>query len=102
MDASFTLLGLLFSFCISDYLPCLLGLDLDGHEKIIKEANTKVDRLHNVVIEERWRQWNSGERQDGVQDFLDVLITLADGDDKPLLIIDEVKAQCKVRKNTIN
>ncbi|XBH76642.1 hypothetical protein VPH35_103249 [Triticum aestivum] len=84
MDASFTLLGLLFSFCISDYLPCLLGLDLDGHEKIIKEANTKVDRLHNMVIEER-----------RVQDFLDVLITLADGDGKPLLNIDEVKAQCK-------
>ncbi|VAI54514.1 unnamed protein product [Triticum turgidum subsp. durum] len=87
--------GLLFSFCVSDYLPCLLGLDLDGHEKIIKEANTKVDRLHNKVIEERWRQWNNGERQDGVQDFLDVLITLADGDGKPLLSIDEVKAQCK-------
>ncbi|XP_048546849.1 tyrosine N-monooxygenase-like [Triticum urartu] len=95
MDASFTLLGLLFSFCVSDYLPCLLGLDLDGHEKIIKEDNTKVDRLHNMVTEERWRQWNNGERQDGVQDFLDVLITLSDGDGKPLLSIDEVKAQCK-------
>nr|XP_020161934.1 tyrosine N-monooxygenase-like [Aegilops tauschii subsp. strangulata] len=91
MDASFALLGFTFAFCVSDYLPCLLGLDLDGHEKIIKEANTKVDRLHGVVIEERWRQWNSGERQDGVQDFLDVLITLADGDGKPLLSIDEVK-----------
>ncbi|XBI02392.1 hypothetical protein VPH35_130949 [Triticum aestivum] len=78
MDASFTLLGLLFSFC-----------------KIIKEANTKVDGLHNMVIEERWRQWNSRERQDGVQDFLDVLITHTDGDDKTLLSIDEVKAQCK-------
>ena len=44
--------------------------------------------LHDVVIEERWRQWNSSERQDGVQDFLDVLITLADGDGKPLLNID--------------
>ncbi|XP_044406131.1 tyrosine N-monooxygenase-like [Triticum aestivum] len=95
MDASFTLLGLLFSFFVSNYLPCLLGLDLDGHEKFIKEANIKVDRLHNMVIEERWRQWNSDERQDGVQDFLDVLITLADGDGKPLLSIDEVKAQCK-------
>ena len=102
MDASFALLGFTFAFCVSDYLPCLLGLDLDGHEKIIKEANTKVDRLHNVVIEERWRQWNSGERQDGVQDFLDVLITLANGDGKPLLSIDEVKAQSKVSKILIN
>uniref|UniRef100_M8BVE0 Tyrosine N-monooxygenase n=1 Tax=Aegilops tauschii TaxID=37682 RepID=M8BVE0_AEGTA len=40
-------------------------------------------------------QWNNSERQDGVQDFLDVLITLADGDGKPLLSIDEVKAQSK-------
>ncbi|XP_044962690.1 tyrosine N-monooxygenase-like [Hordeum vulgare subsp. vulgare] len=95
MDASFTLLGLLFSFCVSNYLPCLLGLDLDGHEKMIKEANTKLDRIHDTVIEERWRQWSSSERQDGVQDFLDVLITLVDGDGKPLLNIEEVKAQCK-------
>jgi tyrosine N-monooxygenase len=96
MDASFTSLGLLFSFCVSDYLPWLLGLDLDGQEKVVKEANATVNRLHDKVIDERWRHWKGGERQDELQDFLDVLITLKDGHGNPLLTIEEVKAQCKV------
>nr|ABD84027.1 cytochrome P450 [Bambusa ventricosa] len=94
VDAVFTSLGLLYAFCISDYLPWLLGLDLDGHEKVIKEANATVNRLHDTVIDERWRQWKSGERQE-LEDFLDVLITLKDADSEgnPLLTIEEVKAQ---------
>jgi tyrosine N-monooxygenase len=87
MDAVFTCLGLLYAFCVSDYLPWLLGLDLDGHEKMVKEANKRVSRLHDEVIDERWRQWKSGERQEP-EDFLDVLITLKDTHAKPLLTID--------------
>jgi len=47
VDAVFASLGLLYSFCVSDYLPWLLGLDLDGHEKMVKEANERVTRLHD-------------------------------------------------------
>ncbi|XP_066367794.1 tyrosine N-monooxygenase-like [Miscanthus floridulus] len=92
MDAVFTSLGLLYAFCVSDYLPWLRGLDLDGHEKIVKEANEAVNRLHDTVIDDRWRQWKSGERQE-MEDFLDVLITLKDAQGNPLLTIEEVKAQ---------
>ncbi|XP_037455698.1 tyrosine N-monooxygenase-like [Triticum dicoccoides] len=94
MDAVFTSLGLLYAFCISDYLPWLrgIGLDLDGHEKIVMEANATVNRLHDTVIDERWRQWKSGQREE-VEDFLDVLITLKDAAGNPLLTIEEVKAQ---------
>ncbi|EER89960.1 hypothetical protein BDA96_10G226900 [Sorghum bicolor] len=94
VDAVFASLGLLYSFCVSDYLPWLLGLDLDGHEKMIKEANEKVTRMHDTVIHERWRLWESGEMQEP-QDLLDVLITLKDADDdaRPVLSIEEVKAQ---------
>ncbi|KAF7076293.1 hypothetical protein CFC21_080966 [Triticum aestivum] len=92
MDAVFTSMGLLFAFCISDYLPWLRGLDLDGQEKLVKEANATVNRLHDTVIDERWRQWKSGERRE-LDDFLDVLITLEDAEGKPLLAIEEVKAQ---------
>jgi tyrosine N-monooxygenase len=92
MDAVFTSLGLLYAFCVSDYLPWLRGLDLDGHEKIVKEANVAVNRLHDTVIDDRWRQWKSGERQE-MEDFLDVLITLKDAQGNPLLTIEEVKAQ---------
>ncbi|CAD6335089.1 unnamed protein product [Miscanthus lutarioriparius] len=92
MDAVFTSLGLLYAFCVSDYLPWLRGFDLDGHEKIVKEANEAVNRLHDTVIDDRWRQWKNGERQE-MEDFLDVLITLKDAQGNPLLTIEEVKAQ---------
>ncbi|CAM0877270.1 unnamed protein product [Alopecurus aequalis] len=96
IDASFAMLGILFSFCVSGYLPWLLGLDLDGHEKIVKEANTALDRLHDKVIDERWRQWKASERGE-VDDFLDVLITHKD----PMLSKEEVKAQAKVRSTSL-
>ncbi|RCV22633.1 hypothetical protein SETIT_4G236100v2 [Setaria italica] len=92
VDAVFRSLGLLYAFCVSDYLPWLLGLDLDGHEKMVKEANKIVNGLHDKVIDERWRQWKSGERKEP-EDFLDVLITLKAADGKALLTIEEVKAQ---------
>ncbi|RLN11234.1 tyrosine N-monooxygenase-like [Panicum miliaceum] len=94
VDAVFASLGLLYSFRVSDYLPWLLGLalDLDGHEKMVREANEKVTRLHDKFIDERWRQWKSGERQE-LEDLLDVLITLEDAEAKPVLTIEEVKAQ---------
>jgi tyrosine N-monooxygenase len=80
---------------VSDYLPWLLGIDLDGHEKIVKKANATLDRLHDAVIGPRWGQWKSGEREE-VEDLLDVLITHVDRDGNPLLTIEEVKAQSKV------
>ncbi|CAN6169630.1 unnamed protein product [Urochloa humidicola] len=92
VDALFASLGLLYAFCVSDYLPWLRGLDLDGHEKKVKEANRIVNELHDRVIDERWRQWKSGERKEP-EDFLDVLITLTGDDGKPLLTVEEVKAQ---------
>jgi tyrosine N-monooxygenase len=95
IDASFTAQGILYSFCVSDYLPWLLGIDLDGHEKIVKKANATLDRLHDAVIGPRWGQWKSGEREE-VEDLLDVLITHVDRDGNPLLTIEEVKAQSKV------
>ncbi|KAI5020879.1 hypothetical protein ZWY2020_054289 [Hordeum vulgare] len=91
IDASFAAQGILYSFCVSDYLPSLLGLDLDGHEKIVKMANAALDRLHDAVIDERRRQWDSGEKTQ-VDDFLDVLITLTE----PTLTMEEVKAQAKL------
>ncbi|TKV92789.1 hypothetical protein SEVIR_9G183500v4 [Setaria viridis] len=33
VNALFTLLNYVYSFCISDYFPVSIGLDLDGHEK---------------------------------------------------------------------
>ncbi|CAM0909156.1 unnamed protein product [Alopecurus aequalis] len=94
VDALFTSLELLFAFCVSDFLPWLRGLDLDGHGKMVKEANAIINRLHGTVIDERWSQWKSGERKE-LDDLLDVLITLKDCDGNPLLTLEEVKAQCQ-------
>ncbi|GJN22666.1 hypothetical protein PR202_gb10254 [Eleusine coracana subsp. coracana] len=62
--AVFTSLGLLYAFCVSDYLPWLVGLDLDGHEKMIREAHETINKLHDT-----------------------------DAQGNPLLSIEEVKAQ---------
>jgi tyrosine N-monooxygenase len=100
IGASFVALETLFLFCISDYLPWLTGLDLDGHEKIVKEANTTLDRLHDTVIDERWRQLKTGEKEE-IEDIVDVLVTHKDGHGNPLLTIEEVvKAQTKVYNET--
>nr|CAB3468234.1 unnamed protein product [Digitaria exilis] len=93
VEAVFASVGLLYSFHVIDYLPWLLGLDLDGHEKMVMEANETVCRLHGTFVDERWRQWKSGERLDGEhEDLLDVLITLKDAEGRPVLSIEEVKA----------
>jgi tyrosine N-monooxygenase len=100
VEAVFAALDLLYNFCVSDYLPWLLGLDLDGHEKDVKEANETVNRLHDRVIDERWRQWKDDEKQE-LEDLLDVLITLKDDEGTPLLSIEEVKAQSKVCRDSM-
>ncbi|CAN6194767.1 unnamed protein product [Urochloa humidicola] len=92
VDAVFAAMGLLYSFSISDYLPYLAGLDLDGHERKVREAHETVSRLHDAVIDDRQRRWQSGERVE-VDDLLDVLITLKkDGSGDPELTAEEVKA----------
>lgn len=100
LEAVFASLGLVYDFCISDYLPWLQGLGFFGHEKDVKEANETVNRLHDRVIDERWRQWKAGGKQE-LEDFLDVLITLKDAKGKPRLTIEEVKAQSKVCRDAM-
>ncbi|XXG85996.1 hypothetical protein AAC387_Pa11g0990 [Persea americana] len=38
VEALFTVLSLLYAFSVSDYIPKLRWMDLDGHEKIMKKA----------------------------------------------------------------
>jgi tyrosine N-monooxygenase len=45
MEAVFASLGFVYDFCVSDYIPWLLGLDLDGHEKDVKMVNETVNEL---------------------------------------------------------
>ncbi|KAE8730535.1 Tryptophan N-monooxygenase 1 [Hibiscus syriacus] len=43
VKAIFTCLAYIYSFCISDYVPVLRGLDLEGHEKIMEAATREIN-----------------------------------------------------------
>ncbi|KAJ4848781.1 hypothetical protein Tsubulata_031961, partial [Turnera subulata] len=92
MEAIFISMKYVYSFCISDYLPFLAGLDLDGHQKLVKHVNNVIGKYHNPIIDERIRQWRSGQRQD-MDDILDVFINLKDTSGQPFLTDDEIRYQ---------
>uniref|UniRef100_K4A8I0 Tyrosine N-monooxygenase n=1 Tax=Setaria italica TaxID=4555 RepID=K4A8I0_SETIT len=96
VDALFATLNYLDAFCVSDYFPALVGLDLDGHERVVRGIMRTLRRLHDPVVEERVEEWRqlrkAGERRDPA-DFLDVLASLDDAAGRPLLTVDEIKAQ---------
>ncbi|XP_027104148.1 tryptophan N-monooxygenase CYP79A68-like [Coffea arabica] len=94
VKAIFTILRHLYAFCVSDYLPWLRVLDIDNHEKIVKEALGVMNKYHDPIIEERiTKRRINGEKQ-GPQDLLDVMISLKDATGQPLLSEEEIKAQC--------
>jgi phenylalanine N-monooxygenase len=74
----------------------LIGLDLDGHEKVVMENHRIINKYHDPIIHERVQQWKDGAKKD-TEDLLDILITLKDRNGNPLLSKDEIKAQITVR-----
>lgn len=99
VDALFTALDYLGAFCVSDYFPALVGLDLDGHEEVVNGLMRTFSRLHDPIIEERMEEWRAlrkgGENRE-VGDFLDVLVSLEDAEGQPLLTVEEIKAETLV------
>ncbi|KAF8018592.1 hypothetical protein BT93_H3473 [Corymbia citriodora subsp. variegata] len=93
VDAIFNALHYLYAFCVSDYFPFFVRLDLDGHEKEVKESVKTLGRLHEPIISERIKRWrddlSSGGNKKEPQDLLDVLIMLKDSQGKPLLTPQE-------------
>ncbi|KAE9598891.1 hypothetical protein Lal_00022384 [Lupinus albus] len=95
VEAIFTVLKYLFGFSISDFMPCLRGLNLDGGVRELKKAVNILKKYHDPIIEERIQQWNNG-RKTSKEDLLDILISLKDADNSALLTIEEIKAQIVV------
>ncbi|KAM0933825.1 putative valine N-monooxygenase [Dioscorea sansibarensis] len=94
VDAAFTVLSLAFSFCVSDFMPSLRILDIDGHERTMKKTMKVINSYHDPIIEERRRRWRACDRvDDESEDILDVFISLKDNEGKPLLTVEEIKAQ---------
>jgi len=99
VDAIFTLLRYVFAFCVSDYIPFLRGLDFDGHERKVKDAMSIVDKYNDPIIERRIeKQKDESKTSDDAEDILDILISLKDANNKPLLTEEEIKAQALVIK----
>ncbi|KAF7843837.1 isoleucine N-monooxygenase 2-like [Senna tora] len=94
VKAIFTLLKYLYAFCVSDYIPCLRWLDLEGHEKKLKEALGVLGKFHDPIIEERIQQWKDGGRKEK-EDLLDVLIMLKDANNNQVLSSQEIKAEIR-------
>ncbi|XP_022154340.1 isoleucine N-monooxygenase 2-like [Momordica charantia] len=91
-QALLTILKHINAFSISDFMPCLKPFDLDGHGKIMKQALEVLRKYDEPIINERVQQWKDGKRE-GVEDILDILISLKDESGESLLSIDEIKAQ---------
>ncbi|XP_059310402.1 isoleucine N-monooxygenase 1-like [Lycium ferocissimum] len=92
VDALFTLIEYLHSFSISDYLPWLSFLDLDGHKAIIKKAYATAIKHIDIEVDQRIQIWKDGNKT-VEEDILDVLITLKDTNGNPLMNVKEIKAQ---------
>ncbi|KAK7283331.1 hypothetical protein RIF29_12773 [Crotalaria pallida] len=68
------------SFVISDALPYLRWLDLDGKEKETKKIAKEVDGFAQVLLDEHKRKRKGGaeEGQDKQHDFMDVLLSMVE------------------------
>ncbi|XVF82077.1 hypothetical protein PTKIN_Ptkin16aG0014900 [Pterospermum kingtungense] len=94
VESLFTVLMHINSFILSDYVPWLRPFDLEGHEKIVREAMRIVNGYHDPIIDERVQQWREGKRKEPA-DLLDAFILTKDSNGKPALSVEEIKAQCK-------
>ncbi|GAU25876.1 hypothetical protein TSUD_164170 [Trifolium subterraneum] len=72
-------------------MPCLRGLDLDGHEKIIKKACKIMKKYHDPIIDDRIHEWKKGKKT-YKEDLLDVLISLKYAHKNDLLTTHEIKS----------
>ncbi|XP_065860015.1 tryptophan N-monooxygenase 1-like [Euphorbia lathyris] len=92
VGAIFTILANTYSFCVSDYFPCLVGFDFGNHDKLVKEANMIMNKYQDPIIEERFQKWSVGNGQEA-EDVLDMFITLKDANGSPMLSKQEIQAQ---------
>ncbi|KAM7518285.1 hypothetical protein LguiB_017247 [Lonicera macranthoides] len=70
----FHLIGI---FVVSDAIPFLWWLDLQGHEKAMKRTAKELDYVLEGWLEEHRRRRASGEvKGEGEQDFIDVMLAL--------------------------
>ncbi|XP_058762950.1 isoleucine N-monooxygenase 2-like [Vicia villosa] len=92
VNAALDLLNYIFSFSLSDFIPGMSLLDLDGHKSKINNAVRIMNKCHDPIVEERIKHWSDGSKK-VEEDLLDVLINLKDENNNPFLTVKEIKAQ---------
>ncbi|KAK9116596.1 hypothetical protein Sjap_015543 [Stephania japonica] len=90
VEAIRTALSLINSFCVSDYMPWLRWLDLDGHERVMRRAIGVINKYHDPIIDDRIKSHESTREP---RDLLDVLISAKDGEGRLMLSVEEIKAE---------
>ncbi|CAN6298708.1 unnamed protein product [Urochloa humidicola] len=60
VGALFATLNYLDAFCVSDYFPALVGLDLDGHERVVKGVMRTLRACGGCTTPSWRRGWRSG------------------------------------------
>ncbi|KAJ0984259.1 hypothetical protein J5N97_002615 [Dioscorea zingiberensis] len=94
VEAAFVVDKHLYAFCVSDLVPWLEALDLDGHRKIVTNAMEVINKYHDPIVDERIEKMEKRKGVNGAaEDLLDLMISLKDEDGEPLLSADEIKAQ---------
>ncbi|KAI3499284.1 hypothetical protein L1887_35079 [Cichorium endivia] len=89
IDSFLTVLGYLYSFCVTDDLLWLRWItDFDGHETIIRKAIRIARKHQDRLVDERIQEWKDGLRTKE-DDLLDVFINLKN----PRLTANQIKAQ---------
>ncbi|MFS7999054.1 putative cytochrome P450 [Helianthus anomalus] len=69
----FELLG---TFVVSDFVPFMNLFDVGGYEKEMKMTGKEMDNIMEGWLENRKREKESGQQQEGDQFFMDVLISI--------------------------
>ncbi|RVW61023.1 Phenylalanine N-monooxygenase [Vitis vinifera] len=94
VESLFTVLAHLYAFSLSvmsDYFPWMRVLDLDGHEKTVRQAMNTIDKYHDPIVENRAKQWRNGGKKEA-EDLLDIFLSIKDAHGEPLLSVAEIKA----------
>ncbi|KAG8384485.1 hypothetical protein BUALT_Bualt04G0122600 [Buddleja alternifolia] len=83
-------------FVISDYIPLLGWLDIQGHQKTMRKMAKELDTLIGGWLDEHKRKKISGEGRED-QDFMDVMIKVLEDANFPGFDADTInKATCLV------
>uniref|UniRef100_A0A0D3AHV7 Cytochrome P450 n=1 Tax=Brassica oleracea var. oleracea TaxID=109376 RepID=A0A0D3AHV7_BRAOL len=92
VDSLFTVVTHIYAFALSDYVPWLRFLDLEGHEKVVSGAMRNISKYNDSFVDQRLKKWRNGKMKKP-RDFLDMFILAKDTNGKPALSDEEIKAQ---------